>query len=508
MKEEFEDIDETPLGEPEEPRRKISKPMMAGALALIVVVAFGAWYFFGGGSSGKPVATPKDTSFGRSNEGTSTALASDQKITLTDDQLKAAGLEFTTIGETLADVSATGSTAGVVQENEYGATPVISLVGGVVKEIYPELGEFVKRGETIAVVSSDELAAAESRYLSLKADLEEAEKRYQRAIKLSDISEESRNELDRTTANLRAAEAAIAEKRSNFERSKKLVDIGSVSKREHEKVTTDFETARANLVEAQNRFTRARKLLEIDPARNNEVDQYLTKVRNVQAETAAQRERLLVLGLPSEKIGALKSASQVSALLPIVAPIAGTVTDRKINRGEVVSANSEIVRVTDLSTVWVIGQVYEKDLGKIKTGSGASVRTDSYPGELFRGNVTYIDPSLDMKTRTAKARIELANPGGRLKIGMYVNVAYSMLGGSEKTSPLIPKAAVQTIGNSKVVFLATKEPNVFILREVRLAEERDGAFPALEGVFVGDKVVTNGSFLLRAEWLKTNSETL
>ena len=91
---------------------------------------------------------------------------------------------------------------------------------------------------------------------------------------------------------------------------------------------------------------------------------------------------------------------------------------------------------------------------------------------------------------------------------MYVNVAFALLGGSEKTAPLVPKEAVQTINGKKVVFLATDDPKVFLLREVRLAEEKDDAFPAIEGVFVGDKVVTTGSFLLRAEWLKTNPATL
>lgn len=226
----------------------------------------------------------------------------------------------------------------------------------------------------------------------------------------------------------------------------------------------------------------------------------------MQADTAAARERLLVLGLPKGKVDSLNSADQVSALLPIIAPISGTVTERDINRGEVVSANKKIATVTDLSTVWVIGQVYEKDLGKIRTGSGASVRSDSYPNELFRGTVSYIDPTLDTKTRTAQVRVELANSGEKLKIGMYVNVAFAMLGGSEKTVPLVPKEAVQTIGEKKVVFLATEDPKVFTLREVRLGEEEEGAFPVIEGLFVGDRVVTTGSFLLRAEWLKTNSE--
>ena len=508
-------MNEEPLEPSTEPSEqavglRLNRKLIIGGAVIVAVLAiavFGIWFLFGSGG-GSPVATPKDTDFSRTSNAASSSLASDKKLTLTDDQLGAAGLKFATIGETLDGVATTSATAGVVRANEYESTPVNAFVGGVVRDVYAELGQYVKKGATIAVVYSDDLAAAESKYLSMKAELDEADKRYKRALKLSDISEESRNELDRTTAGLRAAEAMLAEKRSNFERSKKLVEIGAVSRKAHERVTTEFETAKANLVEAENRFERAKKLLQIDPARNNELDQFLTKVRSMQADTAAARERLLVIGLPKSKVDSLKSPDQVSALLPIVAPISGTVTERDINRGEVVSANNKVATVTDLSTVWVIGQVYEKDLGKIRTGSGASVRSDAYPDELFRGTVSYIDPTLDTKTRTAQVRVELANPGEKLKIGMYVDVAFAMLGGSEKTVPLVPKEAVQTIGGKKVVFLATEDPKVFTLREVRLAEEQDGAFPAIEGVFVGDRVVTTGSFLLRAEWLKTNSEVL
>src|SRR4029450_13365482 len=100
--------------------------------------------------------------------------------------------------------------------------------------------------------------------------------------------------------------------------------------------------------------------------------------------------------------------------------------------------NKELLRVTDLSSVWVVGQVYEKDLGKIHVGSGANVNTDAYPGRIFRGQVSYVDPKVDPQTRTAQARIELANPGQLLKIGMYVNVAFVGIAGSGSSTPVIP----------------------------------------------------------------------
>jgi RND family efflux transporter MFP subunit len=162
------------------------------------------------------------------------------------------------------------------------------------------------------------------------------------------------------------------------------------------------------------------------------------------------------------------------------------------------------MRITDLSGVWVIAQVYEKDLARFRVGGGASVTSDAFPNRLFRGHVTYIDPQLDEPTRTAKVRVELPNPNRELKLGMYVRVAFAATGNSERTVPVVPSSAVQNINGQQIVFVSTADPNVFELRPVRLGKEIDGRYQVLEGLTVGDRVVTNGSFMLRAEWLKTN----
>src|SRR5439155_11803340 len=167
-----------------------------------------------------------------------------------------------------------------------------------------------------------------------------------------------------------------------------------------------------------------------------------------------------------------------------------------------IEANKELMRVTDLSSIWVVGQVYEKDLATIRVGSGANITSDAYPGRVFRGRISYVDPKVDPATRTAQVRIELGNPGQMFKIGMYVNVAFASMGAAEKTMPVVPKDAVQTIGNQQYVFVASDNPNEFTLRAVRLGGASNGFYPVLEGLNAGDRVVTNGSFLLRAEWVK------
>jgi RND family efflux transporter MFP subunit len=348
-------------------------------------------------------------------------------ITLSSEAAQNARIKIETVGEKAMSAEATGAlVTGTVQANIYRSTPLVSLVGGIVRRVNAELGQNVRQGQTLAVVFSDDLAKAQSEYLSTLAELDEHHKHHGRTMKLVEIGAASREELEQATTKLRTAEAAVA----------------------------------------------------------------------------SQRQRLLLLGVPAQRINQLKSSAQVTSEISLPAPASGTIISRSVNPGEVITVDKELVRVSDLSTVWVMAQVYEKDLGKIRIGSRASVTSDAYPGRVFRGQVSYIDPVIDQTTRTAQVRVELANPGQLLKIGMFVNVAFATLGGSESTTPVVPKVAVQNVNNQQVVFVARKELNMFAMRPVRLGTEGNGLFPVLEGVTIGDKIVTDGSFLLRAEWLK------
>src|SRR5262245_17043151 len=163
------------------------------------------------------------------------------------------------------------------------------------------------------------------------------------------------------------------------------------------------------------------------------------------------------------------------------------------------------MRVTDLSSVWVIAQVYERDLATVRVGSSAHITSDAYPNRVYRGRVTYVDPKIDPATRTAQVRIELANPHQIFKIGMFVTVSFGALGTTEKTVATVSKEAVQPINNQEVVFVATDKPNQFIMRPIRIGTETNGVYPVLDGLKVGERVVTSGSFLLRAEWSKSHN---
>jgi len=406
--------------------RKTSNRRTAAVIAVAVIavvgVAIAAWLLWPR-QGGKPVPSPRSVSF---EESPQPATAGGEKLTLTTEQLRTAQLQIETVGEQPSSEAARQMATGVVQANTYKETPVVSLVGGIVRTVTAELGQNVKKGQRVAVVFSNELADAQSRYLTAVATLDEHHRHHLRTMKLVEIGAASRQDLEMATSQYREAESNVA-----------------------------------NL-----------------------------------------RQKLLLLGMSAQRIDSLNSISQIGSEVTVPSPSSGTLTSRTVNPGEVIEANKELMRVTDLSTVWVVGQVYEKDLATVRVGSGANVTSDAYPGRVFRGRVSYVDPKIDPATRTAQIRIELNNPGQIFKIGMYVNVAFGALGVAEKTTPVVPKSAVQSIGNQQVVFLATDKPNEFLMRPVRLGAETNGFYPVLEGLNTGDRIVTDGSFLLRAEWVK------
>lgn len=405
--------------------RVVATIAVVALVALVLVVGL-LWRGRSRSGAGRPVPAPRTITADNSAAPVQ-AEATESTITLSTEAAQNARITIETVGEKSMGAEANGApVVGTVQANAYRSTPLISLVGGIVRRVNAELGQNVRQGQSLAVVFSDDLARAQSEYISSLAELDEHHKHHGRTMKLVEIGAASREELEQAT----------------------------------------------------------------------------TKLRTAEAEVASQRQRLLLLGLSAQRINQLKSSAQVTSEVSLAAPVSGTVINRSANPGEVIAADKELLRVSDLSSVWVIAQVYEKDLGKIRIASAATINSDVYPGRVFRGHVSYIDPVIDQTTRTAQVRVELANPGQLLKIGMFVNVAFATMAAAEAMTPIVPKIAVQNVNNQQVVFVPTKEPNVFAMRPVRVGLESNGFFPALEGLIAGDRIVTDGSFLLRAEWLK------
>src|SRR5574341_308433 len=243
-----------------------------------------------------------------------------------------------------------------------------------------------------------------------------------------------------------------AELGQNVRRGQRLAVVFS---NELAEAQSQYVAALAALDEHHRHHLRTIKLVEIGAASRQELESATSQYREAESNVANLKQKLMLLGMSAQGINALNSTSQISSEVSVVAPNSGTITTRSVNPGEVIEANKELMRVTDLSTIWVVAQVYEKDLATVRVGSGANVTSDAYPGQVFRGRVTYVDPKIDSATRTAQVRIEMANPRQIFKIGMYVNVAFGATGTAEKTMAMVPKGAVQTVSNQHFVFVAT-----------------------------------------------------
>jgi len=267
----------------------------------------------------------------------------------------------------------------------------------------------------------------------------------------------------------------------------------------------DYLKMVAELEEHHKHHQRAIELVEIGAMSREDLEGTISKYKAAQANVSSARQRLILLGMSPKEVDALRTSDQMRSLVYVPAPVSGTVISRTVNPGEVVATGKELFRVADLSSIWVVGQVYESDFAKVHVGTPAVITTAAYSGRTFTGRVSYIDPRVDPQTRTAQVRIELANPGEILKIGMFVDVSFGATapaGTSGQPTVAVPRAAVQSIGTKQVVFVATDKPGVFVQREVIVGPETNGLTTIYSGVNPGERVVTEGSFLLRAESLK------
>src|SRR6266403_91017 len=267
---------------------------------------------------------------------------------------------------------------------------------------------------------------------------------------------------------------------------------------------TKYLSMRAMLEADHQKLERTQKLVVLGAASRQELEEVTAVHTGHETEVAAARQRLLLLGLSTERVAKLETAPQVVSEVTVASPADGLVIARSVNPGQVINAGQEFFVVTDLSTVWVIGDLYERDFSRVRVGAPASITLASMPDRTLRGRVAYIDPRVDATTRTAKVRVEVPNRGGDLRLGMFVTMTFET-GAGERTI-VVPRAAVQMIGERPVVYVpAEGEEGKFIERAVKLGQPTGEFVPVLEGLKPGDKVVTDGSFFLRAEAARTRS---
>lgn len=223
------------------------------------------------------------------------------------------------------------------------------------------------------------------------------------------------------------------------------------------------------------------------------------ELSQVEAQSAGESVRVqesVVAGLASRlrRFG-VERANVANPSTVIRAPFAGVVIKAQTAPGDVFDADRELFSIADLSHVWVQAEVYERDLGRVQVGQPASITVDTYPGEKFHGQVTYLGDILDPQTRTARVRCEVANPAIRLKLDMFA--AIELPTHFSRRALVVPASAIQEINGTDVVFIR-KSPTQFETRAVKTGKTLEDLTEIQSGLREGEEIVKTGSFHLKS----------
>jgi len=209
----------------------------------------------------------------------------------------------------------------------------------------------------------------------------------------------------------------------------------------------------------------------------------------------ASKKRLELWDIPEADIRRIHQRGQPSRTLTLYAPVSGFVLARNAFERQRVTPETELYVIADLSTVWVLADIYESEVPMVRVGQAATMTLPTFPGKVFRGRVTYIYPQVENVTRTVKIRLEFPNPGFALKPDMYANVELHINYGRRLW---VPEGALLDSGDEQIVFVA-HEGGYFEPRRVRVGPKVGDRYIILDGVKAGERIVTSGTFLIDSE---------
>lgn len=332
-------------------------------------------------------------------------------------------------------VAETIQTTGVVGPDETRLARIRPLAEGRVTGVAVRVGDRVAAGQTLLTYDSITAGDLISEYRTAVAGLE-------RATAESDVT------------------------KSSLERADNLLEMGGVAKGERERRSAEHQRA-------------------------------LAEVNSARATVTSLERKLSRLGISQQELESFRKGADPNAASrsTVTAPFSGVVTEVHVAQGEVINPDRELFTVADLARVWLQGDVYQKDIGKIRVGQDAQVMIDSYPGETFTGRVTHVSDVLDPDTRTAKVRCEVPNRDGRLKLQMFATLALPIA--TAKEALVIPARAVQDIDGVPTVFVRVDEEH-FETRAVRVGAPVGDSIEVAEGLKAGERVVTDGALMLKS----------
>jgi len=452
--------------------------IVAGALVLAVILALIFWPRHESANRKQANANAEKEQAGEHEEGAG------KEVALSPEALAAAKIEISAVAERPA--IALLRVTGAVEPNQQQTQQVTPLAAGRVERVNVVLGDHVRAGTVLAVISSPEVAEMHGKLHQAETRLALAEQNYARVQRA-----ENRAAVLQAKARLDEAEATLR-------RTQRLIELGAGAGKDLVAAEAAYKTAKAEYDFQSN------------IALNREVQQARSEVETARVEVSHLRNSLQALGaeLPEDR---QSKGSHNTSLVALRAPVSGTVTERHVNAGAGIEAGKPAFTISNMTMVWVIASVPEAQVNALRVGTPAEVRSAALGQNAIAGRVAYIDTALNEETRTGRVRIEVTNPGERLKTGMFAEVGFQTgtnAAGKEVSNELvIPDEAVQRIGDRTVVFIPKdNEPGHFEVRDIEVGGTLEGYHRVLSGLSLGDRVVTKGSFVLKAQLLKSSLE--
>jgi len=451
------------------PKKMFAWIITAVIIGLIVIIGF-AWMW----NKKSDTSVSVETSEKKEEDGHS-ENETGKEVKLDPESLTSAGIE--TEGVTQRPAIARLYVTGAVELNPEKTEMATPLVGGRIEKVLFGVGDYVNQGAVVAVISSPQLA-------QLHGKMHEARTRYELAQRNLARVQKSENRVA-----VLQAKARLDEADATLKRTRRLIELGAGAGKDLISAETNYKTAKADYDFQSN------------ISLNKEIQEAKAEVETSRVDVSHIEDEMRSLGVPVDS-GKTDDHSKDTSLVSVRSPLAGIITERKFNAGAGIDAATPLFAISNLSTVYVIANVPESSVGKLSVGSVAEIKSTSVG--TINGRVAYIDPRLDETSRTARVRLEVQNPNGSLRAGMFTEVGF-YAGTSEATGQelVVNSEAIQREGDKTIVFIPKEdEPGAFEIREVEIGGDTEGYTVIKSGLEIGEKVVTKGSFTLKTQMQK------
>jgi len=273
---------------------------------------------------------------------------------------------------------------------------------------------------------------------------------------------------------------------------------------ELDQIWSDYRKAQGKLKLARRNLQREETLFQKKISPEKDVLKARQEFDEAEADINFAQERFRLVGVDVAQFAATKGNGS-HPLVPVASPVGGIVIEKAVTQGEVVSPEKTLFLVADFSTLWVVIDVYEKDISRLRVGAGVKVSVTAFPDKVFKGKISYIADVVDEKTRTEKARVTIDNQSGLLKPGMFASVLMEATNSGGERLIAVPDEAVQIDGAARYVFVWVS-PDKFARRDIETGRSLGKSLEVISGLKEGEEIAVKGAFILKSELKKGELE--